>query len=102
MNEKHEANRQRWEATHEQYKRDHSEDWDRAHLDLKLGFEGESLGLLQEYMGDMRGKRCCVLASGDNKAAFALAGMGAEVTSVDISQRQLDTASARAKGPKWS
>ncbi|MEI7834747.1 MAG: class I SAM-dependent methyltransferase, partial [bacterium] len=45
---------------------------------------------------DLAGKRVCVLGSGDNLAAFALAGMGAQVTSVDISQRQLDIAAGRA------
>ena len=34
--------------------------------------------------------------SGDNLAVFALAGMGAQLTSVDISQAQLDTAASRA------
>jgi len=38
-----------------------------------------------------------VLGSGDNEVVFALAGMGALVTSVDFSQRQLEIARSRAK-----
>ena len=37
-----------------------------------------------------------MLGSGNNLVVFALAGMGARVTSVDISQKQLDTAAVRA------
>jgi SAM-dependent methyltransferase len=48
-------------------------------------------------LGDIAGQRACVLGSGDNLVAFALAGMGAVVTSVDISQAQLDVAAARAR-----
>lgn len=50
------------------------------------------LGLL----GRLRGKRVCVLGSGDNQVVFALAGLGARVTSVDISEVQLATAAQRA------
>ena len=49
------------------------------------------------WLRDIAGKSVCVLGSGDNQVAFALAGMGAMVTSVDISQQQLDVASRRAK-----
>lgn len=48
-------------------------------------------------MGDIAGKRVCVLGSGDNQVACALAGMEARVASVDISQRQLDVAKRRAE-----
>jgi ubiquinone/menaquinone biosynthesis C-methylase UbiE len=37
-----------------------------------------------------------VLGSGDNQVVFALCGLRAEVTSVDISERQLDVARGRA------
>lgn len=42
------------------------------------------------WVGDLKGKKVCVPSSGDNLAVFAFAKMGAEVTSCDISQRQLD------------
>ena len=36
------------------------------------------------------------MASGDNYVAFALVGLGAKVTSIDISEQQLDVARERA------
>jgi ubiquinone/menaquinone biosynthesis C-methylase UbiE len=48
------------------------------------------------FLGDVRGKHVCVLGSGDNEVVFALAGMGAAVTSVDISEKQLEIAEQRA------
>jgi ubiquinone/menaquinone biosynthesis C-methylase UbiE len=42
------------------------------------------------------GKRVAVLGSGDNLVVFALAGMGARVTSVDIAENQLAVARQRA------
>jgi len=50
-----------------------------------------------EYLANVRGKRVAVLGSGDNQVVFALAGLGAAVTSVDISQNQLDVAERRAR-----
>jgi SAM-dependent methyltransferase len=44
----------------------------------------------------LAGKRIAVLGSGDNLVVFALAGMGARVTSVDISANQLAIARQRA------
>ena len=44
----------------------------------------------------MAGQRIAVLGSGDNLVVFALAGMGAQVTSVDISENQLAIARHRA------
>jgi ubiquinone/menaquinone biosynthesis C-methylase UbiE len=44
----------------------------------------------------LRGK-FCVLGSGDNEVAFALAGLGGRVTSVDISVRRLQVAVERAR-----
>lgn len=53
--------------------------------------------LIGAYMPDCRGKRVLLPSSGDNHAALAFALMGAEVTSADISQRQLDNAAAIAE-----
>jgi ubiquinone/menaquinone biosynthesis C-methylase UbiE len=49
------------------------------------------------FLSDIRGKDVCVLGSGDNEVVFALAGMGAKVTSVDISERQLEIAEERSR-----
>jgi SAM-dependent methyltransferase len=53
--------------------------------------------LIGQLLGDLVGRRACVIGAGDAYAAFALAGAGAAVTAVDISQGQLDVAAARAE-----
>ena len=53
--------------------------------------------LIRKYLPDLEGRRVLLPSSGDNHAAFALAMMGARVTSADISERQLENASAVAK-----
>jgi cation diffusion facilitator CzcD-associated flavoprotein CzcO len=45
-----------------------------------------------KWLADVAGKSVAVLGSGDNQVVFALAGMGAKVTSIDISKQQLDVA----------
>lgn len=52
--------------------------------------------LLRQFVPDLQGKKVLLPSSGDNHAAFALARMGAEVVSTDISQKQLDRAQAVA------
>ena len=95
MNPLHEANRKRWQHASAAWARgaDYRGLW-------KPAFSTPGLVLLEEelaLLGDIRGKSACVLGSGDNQAVFALAGMGAAVTSVDISQNQLDVARQRAE-----
>ncbi len=58
----------------------------------RYAFHSKTLGILDEYIPDMKGKKVCIPSSGDNKAAVAFAMMGASVTSCDISQKQLDNA----------
>lgn len=53
--------------------------------------------LIRKYLPDMKGRRILLPSSGDNHAALAFAMMGARVTSADISERQLENASAIAK-----
>jgi SAM-dependent methyltransferase len=50
---------------------------------------------------DLRGLNVCVLASGDNHAVFALHLLGATVTSVDISPRQIENARQVAEKRGW-
>ena len=52
--------------------------------------------LIRRYLPDLKGRHVLLPSSGDNHAAFALAVMGAHVTSADISERQLENASAIA------
>ncbi len=92
MNKMHEANRRGWDAVspHWQAKVDAAGEWRTCHIDPTL--DEQEL----KYLDDISGKKTCVLGSGDNLIVFALAGMGADVTSVDISQTQLDIAAERA------
>jgi len=96
--ELHDANRRRWEAAADDWKRLRDQDggWRRCPQEPHLAFEGQVLETVFEVIGALEGKKVCVVGSGDNYAAFALAGSGAEVTSVDISEQQLQDAASRA------
>ena len=50
-----------------------------------------------KWLQEVKNKQVCVLGSGDNLVVFALAGVGAAVTSVDISEVQLEIAERRAR-----
>lgn len=95
MNETHEANRKRWNACAAQWARSADERgiWRRSHEQPELALDPRELA----YLGDIAGREVCVLGSGDNEVVFALAGMGARVTSVDISENQLQVARQRAQ-----
>lgn len=91
----HTANRARWEAAAPRW----AENADRRGLWRRCLAEPE-LVLSQterKYLADLKGKRVCVLGSGDNEAVFALAGLGGKMTSVDVAQGQLDVAAERAE-----
>lgn len=60
-------------------------------------FHPSVIGLIRKYLPDMEGRRILLPSSGDNHAAFAFAMMGADVTSADISERQLENAAVIAK-----
>ena len=95
----HESNRRHWDAAAGWWaeKRERDGLWRRCPEEPELGFAGGAFELISSFIGDIKGKKVCVIGSGDNYAAFALAGMQAHVTSTDISDRQLETASERAK-----
>ena len=96
--EMHEANRRSWNNIAGWWAEMRERDglWRRCPLEPDLGFAGGAFELIGSFAGDVEGKKVAVVGSGDNYAAFALAGMKAQVTSIDISERQLETASARA------
>lgn len=98
MNEMNQANRRYWDALAPGWERMRDADglWRECPRRPELAFEGEALAMIAQYAGNLRGRRACVIGSGDNYAAFALAGMGARVTSTDISERQLEIARRRA------
>ncbi len=100
MNAIHEANREHWNEAAERWERLEEEGglWQRCPSEPDLAFPGGALGLVREAAGSITGKDVCVVGSGDNLAAFAFSGMGANVTSVDISERRLAVASERARG----
>ena len=90
----HEANRRGWDAVSPGWQAmiDERADWRGCASDPAIALDRKEI----ELLGDVSGKEVCVLGSGDNLVVFALSGMGARVTSVDISQAQLETAEARA------
>jgi SAM-dependent methyltransferase len=96
MREIHEANRDRWNSTASDWQLLDEDGWRRCATEPGFAFEGEALEVILELMGELAGKRVCVVGSGDNYAAFALAGLGAAVTSVDIAERRLEIAATRA------
>jgi len=65
--------------------------------DPASAFHPAVLELIRKYMPDLKGKKILLPSSGDNHAAFAFALSGAKVTSSDISERQLENASAIAE-----
>jgi ubiquinone/menaquinone biosynthesis C-methylase UbiE len=91
----HNANRAFWNASVDWWKKREDErgSWMRVHDDPSLVLSPEEM----VFLGDLNGKEVCVLGSGDNEVAFALSGLGAQVTSVDISERRLAVASERAR-----
>jgi SAM-dependent methyltransferase len=94
VNDFHDTNCRRWEAAAASWARraDARGIWRKAHRDPTLALHAAEL----RWLDSVAGKRVAVLGSGDNQAVFALAGLGAEVTSVDISEAQLAVARERA------
>ena len=99
MNDMHFANRRYWNQAAESWKKMRDQDglWKRCADEPDLAFAGGALGLIRNAAGDLAGRNVCVVGSGDNYVAFALSGMQANVTSIDISEKQLQVASERAK-----
>jgi len=95
----HEGNRKNWNAKADEWRALRVEDgvWERLRLEPELAFQPKALEVVRKHVGPLEGRSVCVLASGDNYAAFALGGLGAEVTSIDISGRQLEIAADRAR-----
>jgi SAM-dependent methyltransferase len=90
----HEANHRRWDAGAASWARraDTRGIWRKAHLDPSLALHPAEL----KWLSDIAGKRIAVLGSGDNQVVFALAGLGAKVASIDISEKQIEVARGRA------
>ena len=99
MNTNHEANRRHWDNASPWWEslRDKDGIWRQCIEEPTRCFAGHALEVIQEFSGDLGGKEVCVVGSGDNYAAFALAGLKANVTSIDISDAQLEIAAKRAQ-----
>ncbi len=91
----HEANRRRWNVGAKRWaeRADSRSIWKDCVHDPSLALSSEALKALDQVAA----KQICVLGSGDNEVVFALASMGAKLTSVDISEAQLDIAAQRAE-----
>lgn len=91
----HEANRRGWDAASPRWQArvDEAGIWPRCPTEPELVLAPQELA----YLSAIDGKQVAVLGSGDNKVVFALAGLGAQVTSVDFSQTQLDIGAERAR-----
>lgn len=59
-------------------------------------FHKSVYNLINKYIPDLHNKKVLLPSSGDNHAAFAFALLGADVTSADISEKQLEHAKAIA------
>ncbi|NLE09007.1 MAG: class I SAM-dependent methyltransferase [Dehalococcoidales bacterium] len=92
----HEANKKWWDVKAADWQKLDDRNWRKCPEQPGLAFEGGMLEMIRDFCGDMAGKKALAVASGDNYVVFALAGMGANVTSTDISQNRLDIASERA------
>jgi SAM-dependent methyltransferase len=94
LNNYHQANKNRWEAAAKRWAEcaDSRGIWNRCHQEPELVFCEK---VLQQFES-ISEKSVAVLGSGDNQAVFALAGLEAKVTSVDISEKQLAVAKERA------
>ena len=91
----HEANKKFWDASTQWWKEKEDQRglWMKAHEDPALVLSPAEMPFLK----DIDTRDVCVLGSGDNEVAFALAGLGGHVTSVDISERRLAVAADRAR-----
>ncbi len=96
--DRHEANRRYWDRLSDDWKALRERDglWRHCPEHPELAFQGAALNLIRTFCGGLHGQHALVIGSGDNYAAFALAGLGVSVTSTDISQRQLDVARQRS------
>jgi len=64
-------------------------------------FHPTTFSMLKEYLGDFKDKKILVPSSGDNHAVFAFCLLGAQVTSTDISERQIENAKFIADKQNW-
>ena len=98
--EEHEANREYWDRSRAERTERQTEEsgiWRLCAQEPDLAFDCDVLDVIHECVPCVDGKDVCILGSGDNLSSFALASLGANVTSIDQSGRQLEVAGRRAE-----
>lgn len=95
-NEMHDANRKWWDASSPEWKQLDKDIWETCKQNSSFALDSRMQEIVDEFIENPEGKKACVISSGDNFAAFALAGMDMKVTSTDISELRLDIARERA------
>lgn len=95
-NEIHDINRKWWDTSSPDWKKLDEEIWKTGKEQSSFSLDRRMQEIVDEFIGNPESKKACVLSSGDNFAAFALAGMGMKITSTDISELRLNVARERA------
>jgi len=86
-----------WDSWSDDYFK-RQKDYNHILTDPALAFHRTTWAVIMKYLPDLKGKQVLVPSSGENYAAFAFAVLGAqEVTSCDISPRQIENAKAIAE-----
>ncbi len=70
--------------------------------DPSRAFPAETFAMIMRVFPDLSGKRVLVASSGDNFAVFGFHLLGADVTSTDLSERQLENATKLATARGWN
>ena len=70
--------------------------------DPSQAFPAETFEMIKRVFPDLSGKRVLVASSGDNVAVFGFHLLGADVTSTDLSERQLENAAKLATARGWN
>ncbi|NQX59853.1 class I SAM-dependent methyltransferase [Paenibacillus qinlingensis] len=65
-------------------------------------FHHKTFSMIQHALQNLQDKRICVPSSGDNHAVFAFHLLGAQVTSCDISEKQMENSSYIARKHGWN
>jgi ubiquinone/menaquinone biosynthesis C-methylase UbiE len=95
-NEIHDTNRKWWDVKSQDWREREEVVWNRCRENMSFALDRRMQEIVGEFIDAPQDKTACAIASGDNFAVFALAGMGMKVTSTDISELQLNIARERA------
>src|SRR6266498_1242065 len=101
MNEK---TKQHWNDNSDEYYKSQYADsiLETIQDDPSHAFPAETFEMMKMALSDLAGKRVLVASSGDNVAVFGFHLLGAEVTSTDLSEKQLENAAKIASARGWN